>query len=75
MYQRIITELGGPANLAFAIEELMRDQYSTLDHLDRTTFKREIKLALKTITEIRALAARGDAMGLELMTAYRITAH
>ena len=71
-YQRTIVEMGTPAELAYAVEELMREQYRTLDHLDLTTFRREVRLAMRTIAEIRALAKSGDALGIMLMSSYRI---
>lgn len=71
-YRRTIVEMGAPAELAYAVEELMRDQYRTLDHLDRTTFRREVRLAMHTIAEIQALAKSGDALGIMLMSSYRI---
>jgi hypothetical protein len=54
-YGRIIAELApqdAPADLdARHIEAFMRLQYGTLDHLDRATFRREIKIALACIAE------------------------
>jgi hypothetical protein len=71
-YHKTIVACGCPAELAFALEELMRDQYGTLDHLDRTAFRREIKLGLAVIVEIRELAKSGDSTGIALVKAYRI---
>jgi len=64
-YTRIITEQLGKLNRAEIdprhVEAYMRCQYHTLDHLDRRTFNREVKVAVACIdqdglTEAEALA-------------------
>lgn len=48
------------------VEAIMRVKYGTLDHLDRKTFNREIKLAVKDLRDL------GCAQAEELANSYRI---
>jgi hypothetical protein len=54
-YGKIIAELASkdvPADLdARHVEAFLRLQYHTLNHLDRATFRREIKIAIACIAE------------------------
>jgi len=61
-YQETIARLTGcPAERAGEVEELMRVQYGTLDHLDRRTFAADARLCWAAVQERDAHIARGIA--------------
>ena len=65
-YQQRITEYAGKGFDARHIEGYMRLQYSTLDHLDRRTFNREIRLCIECIKEGGIDAAERNAQSFGL---------
>lgn len=61
-YQKLIKELLGNADYdPRHIEALMRLQYSTLDHLSRDDFRREVALCKQCIDEMGKGAAEQAA--------------
>lgn len=59
IYQRIILEnVDATEAQAPAVEELMRTQYGTLDHLGLGEFRREARICLRAIEQLEQ-AARG----------------
>jgi len=61
-YQESIARLTGcPPARAAEVEDLMRCQYGTLDHLDRRTFAADARLCWTAVQERDAHIARGIA--------------
>ena len=65
-YQRAIAKMVPAGIDPRHIEGFMRLQYSTLDHLDARTFKREVKLGIACIQQGGVAAAESNAQSFGL---------
>ena len=59
--ESIVRETGCPPERAAEVEDLMRCQYGTLDHLDRRTFTADARLCWRAVRERDAHIAQGIA--------------